>query len=90
MSALLGYYQHRPETIHAVKHEGVHRETAARLRQLDADFELLPHASGVLEVVDRGLVLKPGGGSSGAGSTAWRASSLPRTSTATTFPPDGV
>ena len=60
MSALLGYYQRRPETVHAVKHERVDRETLARLRQLDAEFELLPHANGVLEVVDPGLVVRPG------------------------------
>jgi len=62
MSALLGYYQRRPETVHAVLHEGVHDETLARLRQLDAHFETQPHANGVLEVVDRGSssVVRPG------------------------------
>lgn len=62
MSALLGYYQRRPETVHAVKHEGVHRETIARLRQLDAHFETITHAKGVLEIVDQGsaCVVKPG------------------------------
>jgi hypothetical protein len=62
MNPLLGYYQRRPETVHAVKHEGVHRETIARLGRLNAQLETLPHAHGFLELVDQGsdLLVRPG------------------------------
>lgn len=62
MSSLLGYYQRRPETVYAVLHEGVNRETIAGLHQLDAQFEVVPHERGNLELVDRGCsqLVRPG------------------------------